>query len=1241
LKNWPNMSLFNHRLSSITALPAFIRAGLRATSLILLAWLLCAPLAQAQTVVSGTLASNTTWRAASGPYVVTSDVTLANGVILTIEAGTQIYMGAGTSLISNGGAIRASGTATAPIKVQSDKLRTSQTPAAGDWKRWLLGASSNASSFDYVLFEHGQNLEFNGSSASLNHCTIRNFLGAAIIQNLAASLSGRDNSASGNGQNAVLLPPGDIGGSVNWALQGIPYLLASGQISVGASPQITIMTPGSMQSGDTLTATVTGSRLSGTSSARFSGSGVTVQVLPGGTDSQLALQLNASSSAAGDYTLILQTDAGEVSKSGALSVARPQPRIGTIDPASIYLNRGNTTINISGTNLANNSVAQLDDAPLATTWQSATQMQAVVPNQVAPGNRALTLRTPDAANSGQFLTSNPATLAVTTPALTLNPLTLSMIVGNNKPAQISLPFAAPPGGIAFSLASGNSLVASVPGTVTVAEGQQSASFSVQGASVGSTSIGISANGWQNASLPVTVIEAPRALNFSPISAPPVGVLIGSANPAPPPLALTPVNAARVGVLLGSVITQVNPKVGVVGSDLTLTLQGVGLTGVTSVNIVPATGLTLGTPVINGDGSQMSISLHIDPAATTGARQLQVRTASVSLPFARADDAMFLVSTPVPELDSITPQVLQAGQTATLSVRGRNLRNISGVRFLPADGLTPSNISTSTDATLLTFNVQVDSAIASGPRVLVVQSAAGESSVDAAPGNTVQVARQLGNMLNAINAPLVGVQVGSTSTPSNQNLGPVQAAAVGVLVGQAEPTPAPRLATPLTAARVGVLVGTLATQMTPKAVVVGTQSQITVQGIGLDSVTSADFAPNTGLTVSNLQSNPAGTSLNLNLTVDANAAKTQRLLVLRTASGQVLFANPQEALLLVAAPAPTLIALDPQIVVAGQPAVTMTARGVNFRDVLGVRFVPPDGMTAGNATVNSDGSLLQVSVQAAASAVSGSRTLIVMTAGGDSSADPVPANTFQVAHQLGTPLQPINALPVGVLVGSATLPSSQNLNAFARASVVVGAVANKLAPLGALKGSSGQWQIDGIGLSALAGNNVRLLGNAGPAVGVQVGSAVANAEGTRLTVPFSVAADAPSGQYQVVIGSGSNSVLFVPPLNNQFQVLDEPLLDSVAPTVLQTGRAYTLTVRGRKLQSVRSITLEDASGPLAGIAVEVNSLAWSTDALGEKLTVRVLLDPATALGPVVLRLNYAGGASTNQASSANTINIVNP
>ncbi len=52
--------------------------------------------------VPGTIATNTTWTAASGPYRVTGNVTVPAGVTLTIQPGTSVYFDPGASLTVNG-----------------------------------------------------------------------------------------------------------------------------------------------------------------------------------------------------------------------------------------------------------------------------------------------------------------------------------------------------------------------------------------------------------------------------------------------------------------------------------------------------------------------------------------------------------------------------------------------------------------------------------------------------------------------------------------------------------------------------------------------------------------------------------------------------------------------------------------------------------------------------------------------------------------------------------------------------------------------------------------------------------------------------------------------------------------------------------------------------------------------------------------------------------------------------------
>ncbi|HHE37626.1 MAG TPA: right-handed parallel beta-helix repeat-containing protein, partial [Candidatus Cloacimonetes bacterium] len=97
---------------------------------------------------SGTISSNETWYVGGSPHHITGDLTVANGITLTIQAGCTVKFN-GDYIFTIYGVLSANGTSGSHITITSN----AGTPAAGDW--------------DYIYF--------NGADAGclLNYCDIR------------------------------------------------------------------------------------------------------------------------------------------------------------------------------------------------------------------------------------------------------------------------------------------------------------------------------------------------------------------------------------------------------------------------------------------------------------------------------------------------------------------------------------------------------------------------------------------------------------------------------------------------------------------------------------------------------------------------------------------------------------------------------------------------------------------------------------------------------------------------------------------------------------------------------------------------------------------------------------------------------------------------------------------------------------------------------------------------------------
>ena len=495
-------------------------AGKPATGVLIWVWLLLlgllmAPAALAQTAVSGAIASNAHWTVAGGPYLVNGEVTLQNGATLSIDPGATVYMGANASLTIQGGSLQALGTAANPITVLSDRARTGQNPAPGDWQQWRFGAGAVNTRLDHVEFAHGRGLVVQGSAPVFNYLNIHDQLGAAITIDLAASPSGAGNQATHNTWNGISVPPGDIMGSVTWGLRGIPYLVTAGSVGVGLAPRIDRLAPNTLQQGTSDTFTVYGSRLAGLGEIAFDLGGLSGEVLPGGSDSTLSVRITATpETPAGSIRFGAMADAGSVALADALTVIPRLPVLTGINPVSVLVGQGSMALEILGERLTAQTTAMLAGNPVATSLVNAGKVTATLPNQTNVGNLSVRVRTPDPRNVGNYFQSNDVLLAITAQTLALSPQTLSITRGTGQTLSVQLAYPAPAGGTTLNLASSTPAIASVPSYVTIPAGTSNQVFSVTGVGNGTASITASQTGYVSATSTANVI-APPSLGTSP------------------------------------------------------------------------------------------------------------------------------------------------------------------------------------------------------------------------------------------------------------------------------------------------------------------------------------------------------------------------------------------------------------------------------------------------------------------------------------------------------------------------------------------------------------------------------------------------------------------------------------------------------------------------------------------------------------------------------------------------------
>lgn len=156
----------------------------------------------------------------------------------------------------------------------------------------------------------------------------------------------------------------------------------------------------------------------------------------------------------------------------------------------------------------------------------------------------------------------------------------------------------------------------------------------------------------------------------------------------------------------------------------------------------------------------------------------------------------------------------------------------------------------------------------------------------------------------------------------------------------------------------------------------------------------------------------------------------------------------------------------------------------------------------------------------------------------------------------------------------------------------------------------------------------------PSDGITVGSKVVSSDGKSITVPLTIAANAPTTLRQVVVLAPSGLPYQVVK-NNADQILITPpqpaTIDSVEPVALQLGAApVVMTLRGKNFNNAQSVTFVPSSGMTVTAPV--------VNASGTVLTFNASASADAASGPRAVVVTTPIGTSASAMTSANTVTL---
>jgi len=245
--------------------------------------------------------------------------------------------------------------------------------------------------------------------------------------------------------------------------------------------------------------------------------------------------------------------------------------------------------------------------------------------------------------------------------------------------------------------------------------------------------------------------------YSPVLSLPVGVAVQSApTPTTANVNYSPIVSPLVGVSVGASITGITPNTIAPGTTSVITIHGVGLDQVNSVQIQPPTGLIVSAVTPSSNGLSVTVSITADAGVTVGTKTLIVSAPSGTIPAASAG-ANLLLAGPKPVINSIVPILQDAGTTFTLVVHGTHLQGATEVRFVPSDGISvnnPPTYYTDGQGEHASVTVVVSISARGGDRTVIISTPYGSTDPTPTAANTFTINQP--DPLYALNISTPGV-----------------------------------------------------------------------------------------------------------------------------------------------------------------------------------------------------------------------------------------------------------------------------------------------------------------------------------------------------------------------------------------------------------------------------------------------------------------------------------------------------